>query len=96
MKEKAFEIIICSLAIVGLALLIIAHYNPNKYWIRDCSTLCSISIVVCVFIQSVKSKDPDKKVSTKKIVLSIVAGAVLTLAVIWIVLINTVLKVGLE
>lgn len=95
MKGKILPIVVLILTIVGAALLIIAHYNPEIPWIMDCVALCSVSIAVCLFIQIQKSKRAGKDVDTKKVVICIVVGAVLTIAVIWIVLIK-VLKVGLE
>ncbi len=88
MKVKGFAISGLILAIVGCVLLTIASFNPEAYWIRDCATLCIVLMDVCLIIECVKSKDPDKKISTKKIVLGIVLGAVLTIAAIWIILIS--------
>lgn len=91
-KVRALSATALILLIAGIALMIIAHFNPGIYWIRDCANLCIISGDVCLFIELIKSKG---KVSTKKIVLGFAIGTVLTLAVIWIILIKF-LNVGLE
>lgn len=95
MKSEHLSVITAILAISGALLLIIAYVNPDIYWIKEIAALCSISMAVCVILQNKSLKNSGKKINTKKLVIAIVLGIVLTLAVIWIVLIN-VLKTGLE
>lgn len=95
MKGKALAITIWILAIVDFVLLLIAHFNSDIYWIRDCAALCSVLMAVCVIIQSIKSKRSGEDIDKKKLVIGIVLVVVLTLVAVWIILIKT-LKVGLE
>lgn len=92
-KARVLWVAALILAVAGIVLLTIGHFNPEIYLIRDCSNLCLILANVCLFIYFYLNKSMEK-VNVKKLALGLAAAAVLMLAFTVIMVVN-ILQIGL-